>query len=260
MPWDPDQYLRFSTERTMPFRHLVAAIDHLEPSTIVDLGCGTGKLTASLLDHWPGARITGIDSSAQMIERARKLAVSGSIYFELADVLTWQAPETVDLMLANACLHWIEDHRALLDHLLPQLAGGGVLAFQVPANHTEPSHTILSELCSSPRWRERLGGLPRMGVHKPQWYLDELSDRGLGVAAWQTTYFHVLDGEDPVLEWVRGTTLRPVLERLPSKEHDEFLSEFGTMLREAYPAREGKTDFPFKRTFVVAHGRVRNEG
>jgi trans-aconitate 2-methyltransferase len=253
--WSPDQYLRFAPERALPFRHLVAAVDDLEPSTVVDLGCGPGGLLATLLKRWPTARITGIDASEAMIERARRKTVAGSLDFETGDAVTWQASEPVDLMLANACFHWIDDHHRLFDHLLPQLAENGTLAFQVPANHTEPSHTILGELCSSFRWRDRLEGFPRTGIHEPQWYLDELGSRGLEVNAWQTTYFHILEGEDPVLEWVRGTTLRPVLERLQDGEQGPFLEEYGALLRKAYPTRDGKTVFSFKRTFVVAMKR-----
>ena len=254
MTWDPDQYLRFETERSLPFRHLVAAVDHIEPSSIVDLGCGPGGLTASLLDHWPEARITGIDASEEMIERASSRVVANGIEFELAEVLDWQSPKPVDLILSNACFHWIDDHRALFDHLLPQLADDGAMAFQVPANHTEPSHTILGELCSSPRWRDRLDGLPKTGVQDPQWYIEELNDRDLDATSWQTTYFHVLDGDEPILEWVRGTALRPVLRRLPSDDHDAFLSHYGKLLSETYPPHGGRTVFPFKRTFVVGIG------
>ena len=259
MSWDPDQYLRYESERALPFHHLVAAVDHLKPSTIIDLGCGPGGLTASLLERWPDARITGVDASNEMIERARRREVAGRLEFEIGDALTWRASVPIDLIIANACFHWIEDHRALFDHLLPQLAGGGVLAFQVPANHTEPSHTILGELCSNPRWRDRLDGLPRTGVHEPQWYLEECGAGDFDVTAWQTTYFHILEGEDPVLEWVRGTTLRPILERLLEDEQGEFLDDYGGLLREAYPERGGKTVFPFKRTFVVVRERTNNE-
>jgi trans-aconitate 2-methyltransferase len=252
MSWDPDQYLRFAEERALPFRHLVAAVDHLEPSTVVDLGCGPGKLTAGLRRRWPDARIIGIDSSEEMIEHARLHAESNRLEFSVGDVLTWRVSEPADLMLSNACFHWIDDHRRLFDHLLPQLNEAGVLAFQVPANHTEPSHTILGELCSGPRWCGRLDGLPRTGTREPLWYLAELGSRDLDVSVWQTTYFHVLEGPDQVLAWVRGTTLRPVLERLSAEEHEEFLSEYGLLLGEAYPSRDGKTVFPFKRTFVVA--------
>jgi len=257
--WNPDRYLRFSEERALPFRHLVAAVDHHDPSTVVDLGCGPGGMTATLLERWPETRITGIDSSEEMIAHARRWAVAGRLEFEIGDLLTWRPQESVDLMLASASFHWIDDHRVLFDHLLPHLSERGSLAFQVPANHTEPSHTILGMLCSSPRWCDRLGGLPRTGVREPQWYLDEFGVRGLEVNAWQTTYFHILEGEDPVLEWVRGTTLRPVLERLPEEEHEEFLNEYGAHLREAYPSRDSITVFPFKRTFVVARGRANDE-
>jgi len=251
MLWDPNQYLRFAAERALPFRHLVAAVDHLEPSTVVDLGCGPGGLTATLLERWPKARITGIDTSEEMIGHARRRAVSGRLEFEVGEASTWNASESVDLMLANASFHWIDDHHHLFDHLLPMLADGGVFAFQVPANHTEPSHTLLGELCSSPRWSEWLDGLPTTGVREPEWYIEELSGSALEVTAWQTTFFHILKGDDSVLEWVRGTTLRPVIERLPEDEHAGFLDEYGALLRDAYPSRDGNTIYPFKRTFVV---------
>jgi trans-aconitate 2-methyltransferase len=250
--WDPDRYLRFAAERALPFHHLVASLRHLEPATVVDLGCGTGGLTATLLDRWPAAHIIGVDNSEEMIERARHEAVSGRLQFEVGDVSRWSASYAVDVMVANACFHWIEDHRTLFEHLLPQLAADGVLAFQVPANHTEPSHLLLRELCSSTRWRDRLDGLPSTGIQEPQWYIDDLGGRGLEVTAWLTTYYHALEGEDPVLEWVRGTTLRPILERLPEEDHEVFLGEYGELLRDAYPERGGKTVFPFKRIFVIA--------
>jgi trans-aconitate 2-methyltransferase len=252
MSWDPDQYLHFAEERSLPFRHLVAAVDHLEPSIVVDLGCGPGKLTAGLRKRWPGARIIGIDSSEEMIEHARLHAACDRLEFSVGDVLTWWVPEPADLMLSNACFHWIDDHCTLFNHLLPQLAEGGTLAFQVPANHGEPSHTILGELCSSRWWRDLLDGLPRTGVHEPQWYLEEFGARDFDATIWQATYFHVLEGRDPVLEWVLGTTLRPVLERLQKDQLAGFLDEYGSLLREAYPAHDGKTVFPFKRIFVVA--------
>ena len=252
MNWDAEQYLRFASERALPFWHLAAAVDHLDPRIAVDLGCGPGGLTATLLERWPAATIVGVDSSDEMIDHARRRTIDDRLVFSTSDIRSWESSEPVNLMLANASFHWIDDHRALFDHLLPQLATSGVLAFQVPANHTEPSHTILAELCSSPRWRGWLDGLPRTGAREPQWYLDELGGRGLDVTAWQTTFLHVLEGKDPVLEWVRGTTLRPVFERLPEDEHEKFLAEYGSLLGSAYPARGGKTSFPFKRTLVVA--------
>jgi trans-aconitate 2-methyltransferase len=154
--------------------------------------------------------------------------------------------------VSNACFHWLDDHLLLFDHLLPQIADRGVLAFQVPANHSAPSHSILRELCSSAAWRDQLDGLPTSGTREPEWYLDELGSRGLQPTVWQTTYFHQLGGEDPVLEWVRGTTLRPIAERLSDDERAEFEDEYARLLRTAYPAQAGTTVFPFTRTFVVA--------
>jgi trans-aconitate 2-methyltransferase len=252
MIWDTDHYLSFAAERALPFHHLVAAVAHLEPRIIVDLGCGPGGLTASLLERWPAARILGIDSSEEMIAHAGRREVTGRLEFEIADIGTWKATEAIDLMLANASFHWIDDHESLFDHLLPQISPGGALAFQVPANHGEPSHQLLHELCSSARWRDRLAGQTRTGVRDPQWYIDALGVRGLHVSAWQTTYFHMLEGEDPVLEWVRGTTLRPILDRLTEEEHGDFLADYGVLLNAAYPERDGSTVFPFRRTFVVA--------
>jgi trans-aconitate 2-methyltransferase len=252
MTWDPDLYQRFGEERALPFHHLVAAIVDLDPLLIVDLGCGSGSLTTTLLVHWPGSSIIGVDSSPEMIDRARQLAEPGRLVFELGDAGSWTAPQPVDLMLSNACFHWLDDHVSLLDHLLPQLAEPGVLAFQVPANHLAPSHTILREMCSSPPWRDRLEGLPAGGTREPEWYVAELGSRGLQASVWQTTYLHQLGGENPVLEWVRGTTLRPVLERLTGDERAVFEDEYGRRLGMAYPARAGTTVFPFTRTFVVA--------
>ncbi len=252
MTWDPDQYLCFSEERGLPFRHLLAAVNHLEPASIVDLGCGPGGLTATLLERWPRAHIAGIDASDEMIAHAQRRAVPGRLEFERGDVRSWRARQPVDLLLSNACLHWIADHHELFDHLLPQLAGGGTLAFQVPANHDAPSHTMLRDLCSSERWRDQLDGHPRTGVRDASWYLEELRGRGLAVTAWQTTYHHVLEGDDPVLEWVKGTTLRPVLERLSKDDQVDFLADYGWRLNGAYPSADGQTHFPFSRSFVVA--------
>jgi trans-aconitate 2-methyltransferase len=190
MEWDPGQYQIFTEQRTLPFRHLMAALDHLEPATVVDLGCGPGSLTATMLERWPEARIVGVDSSHEMIALADRRRIHDRLRFELGEVETWRAGDPVDLLFSNACFQWLDNHRALLDHLLPQLAAGGTLAFQVPANHTEPSHTLLGELCSSPRWRQHVDGMPRTGVRELDWYRAELGDRGFAVTAWQTTYHH----------------------------------------------------------------------
>jgi len=212
--WDAKQYLRFADERAQPFFDLVERINHSAPRRVVDLGCGAGGLTATLLERWPEAQITGIDSSEEMIGRARKRAIPSRLRFERGGVAAWRADEPFDVIVSNACFHWIHDHRRLLENLAAQLAPDGVLAFQVPDNFTSPSHTIVRALMSNPKWRDRLDDLPQAGVESPGWYIEVLMILGLDAKAWRTTYKHFLDGPNPVLEWLTGTTLRPALTRL----------------------------------------------
>lgn len=251
--WDPAQYNRYSGERARPFNELVARIDATAPARVVDIGCGPGTLTRSLVDRWPTAAITGVDSSADMIDAAEQHAIGGRLDFVLADVARWEPAKPVDVVVGNAVLQWIPDQLKVLATLAGWLSPSGVVAFQVPDNFAEPSHTIVSDLCQSARWRDRLGDGAAAAVERPETYLNTLSDLGLAADVWQTTYLHLLEGEDPVLEWIKGTALRPVLDTLhgdPSATA-EFLAECGRELREAYPAGPHGTVFPFRRTFAI---------
>jgi trans-aconitate 2-methyltransferase len=161
----------------------------------------------------------------------------------------------VDVVVANAVFHWVPGHAALFERFVGWLAPGGTLAFQVPANFDQPSHRAISELSASPRWHDRLAGVnvaTRDAVLAPADYLGALAGLGLRVDAWETTYLHVLEGPDPVLEWVKGTALRPVLTALDETEQGEFCAELGEVLRAAYPPTPYGTVFPFRRIFVVA--------
>jgi len=251
--WDPAQYARFSDQRSRPFFDLTGQIEASRPGLVVDLGCGSGELTATLASRWPDAEVRGLDSSAEMIERAAGFA-GGRLSFALADAAEFQATG-VDVLISNALLQWVPGHQALLLRWAEQLADGGWLAFQVPANFGSPSHRLMRDLAASPRWRDRLAGVLRHAdaVGEPAEYLELLTEAGLVVNAWQTSYLHVLPGPDPVLEWVRGTGLRPVLQALSDDEAAEFTDEYAALLRQAYPARAFGTVFPFLRTFVVAH-------
>ena len=268
--WDPDQYLVFGDERSRPFVDLVRRIDVESPRRIVDLGCGPGNLTALLSRRWPEATVTGIDSSPEMIEVARAVAEPGRLDFEVADLRSWTPDAAldgpVDVIVSNATLQWVPEHLALLDRFVGWLAPGGCLAFQVPGNFRAPSHRLLSELRRDPRWAEKVGeGAERhLEVEDPAGYAVALLDGPVPVRvdAWETTYLHLLTGPDPVLEWVKGTGLRPVLARLDDLGDDSgddagraaFLAEYGARLRAAYPSRpDGCTPFPFRRIFVVAH-------
>jgi trans-aconitate 2-methyltransferase len=254
--WDPEQYLRFSDERARPFFDLVHAIPIDRPRTVVDLGCGPGGMTATLLERWPDALITGVDSSPEMITHARRRAVAGRLRFVHDDVMHWRSDEPVDVMISNACFHWLADHGALLDHLLPQLTDDGVLAFQVPNNTSAPSHRLLAELLETPPWTAKLRGLMRPAIPSPEWYVERLSERGFAVDAWETRYLHILDGETSVLEWVKGTALREALDRLTRSDREAFLTAYGELLRTAYPRRPWGTMFPFTRLFIVASRSV----
>jgi trans-aconitate 2-methyltransferase len=252
--WDPATYLRFAGERARPFVELVARVGAAAPRTVVDLGCGEGALTASLAQRWPGARVTGIDSSATMLAAAAAHSVPGRIEFAQGDVRTWSADERPDVVISNAVLHWVPGHEELLTRWAGWLRPEGWLAVQVPGNFRAPTHALLAELCRSPRWSGRLAGAaPRAdAVLDPTGYLDVLTGAGLDADVWETTYVHVLDGEDPVLGWVRSTVLRPVLAELPDSDVPAFTAEYAAALREAYPMRsDGTTALPFRRIFAV---------
>jgi trans-aconitate 2-methyltransferase len=248
------QYERYADERSRPFVELIGRVDAPAPRHVVDLGCGPGPLTKSLADRWPDASVVGVDSSADMVAAAQQYAVPGRLSFVHADVADWSPEGPVDVVVANAVLQWLPGHLALLERVAGWLPPRGAFAFQVPDNFTEPSHLLLREARLSPRWRSLLGAGADRGaaVERPETYLEALVGLGLHADVWQTTYLHVLPGEDAVLEWVKGTALRPVLSALPSEDdRREFLADYGQRLRSAYPSRPWGTVFPFRRTFAV---------
>lgn len=253
--WDPGQYLRYADERERPFWDLVAHIPAVGPRTVVDLGCGPGTTTIGLADHWPEATILGVDSSPAMIERARASNEHPTVAFELAELQTWRPPDgTVDVIVSNATLHWVPHHVDLFDRWLRALRPTGALAFQVPGNFEAPSHTLLRDLALSPRWRGTLAASTEAAaVRTPSEYHDRLRQLGAAVDVWETTYYHQLAGPDPVLEWVRGSALRPYLQALGSEDADAFTDSYRKALRDAYPpGPTGESLFPFRRVFVVA--------
>ena len=251
--WDPEQYRRYADERSRPFFELVGRVGAERPDRVVDLGCGDGALTAALAARWPGALVEGVDRSPEMIARAEPRTIPGRLRFVRADVRDWRPDAPVDVVVSNAALQWVPEHGERLTDWVVALAPGGWLAFQVPGNDRAPSHAILDELRSAPRWRDRLAAAaPGPRVLEPGEYLARLEDRGCAVDAWETTYQHVLPGADAVLEWVKGSALRPVVSSLDGAERAEFLAAYAARLRDAYPARPFGTVMPFRRIFVVA--------
>jgi trans-aconitate 2-methyltransferase len=252
--WDPASYLRFADERARPFVELLARVRAAEPAVVVDLGCGEGALTASLARRWPGARITGVDSSPEMLAAAAAHAVPGRVSFTAGDVRDWAPAGPVDVLVTNAVLHWVPGHDRLLARWAAALSPGGELAMQVPGNFRAPTHALLAELCAERRWADRVGDVaPRPdAVLDPMGYFDVLTGAGLDADVWETTYLHVLTGEDPVLGWVRGTVLRPVLARLDEDDAAALTAAYAAALRAAYPRRaDGMTLLPFRRVFAV---------
>jgi trans-aconitate 2-methyltransferase len=252
--WDAEQYLKFGDERTQPVRDLVSRIQLAMPLRIIDLGCGPGNSTEELRKRWPAAIVTGLDSSAEMVERARQAFPEGS--WLSGDAATWVASEPYDLVFSNAMLHWVKNHEAVCPRLLEQVAEGGALAFQVPAHYDSPLHREILEVSRDAEWTERMTG-PRAALtnHPPEFYYDLLEGRSSRLDIWETTYYHVLAGPDSVLEWFRGSGLRPFLEALNGAgERERFESLLAARYEKTYPRRaDGKILFPFRRLFLIAY-------
>jgi trans-aconitate 2-methyltransferase len=251
MSWDPEVYMKFAGERTRPAAELLARVPLSAPERVIDLGCGPGNSTAILAARWPQANIEGLESSPEMIAKARSSGVRAT--FTEGNVETWKPAAPYNVVFSNATLHWIAKHEVLLPRLMSYVAEGGALAFQVPRNFHEASHVLMREVANNGPWAERLKNARQVNVHAPSFYYDVLAPLSKSVDIWETEYLHVLDGEDPVLGWVSGTGLRPFVQPLGETEREYFIAEYRHLLREAYPRREdGKTLFPFKRLFAVA--------
>jgi trans-aconitate 2-methyltransferase len=252
--WDPTAYRRYGGERIRPFTELLARVDAREPRRVLDLGCGEGTATASLAARWPGAQVTGVDSSPEMLAAAAGSAIPGRLTFTAGNVRDWQPDWPVDVVVSNAVLHWVPGHPDLLARWAGWLAPQGSLAVQVPGNFRAPTHALLRELCRSPHWAAQVGDAapPPDAVLDPAGYVDVLTSAGLRADVWETTYQHVLGGPDPVLAWVRSTVLRPVLAQLGDDDAAELTAEYAAALRSAYPPRpDGTTLLPFRRVFAV---------
>jgi trans-aconitate 2-methyltransferase len=254
--WDAGQYLRFGGERSRPFFDLIAQVGSADPGYVADLGCGPGNLTAVLAQRWPRATVVGVDNSAEMIATATRDAAPGlaNLSFRIGDVWDWRPDRPVDVLACNAVLQWVPDHQRLLLNWVDLLAPGGWLAFQLPGNFDQPSHAIVRELAQSPRWRSLLADAElNRQAGDPAEYVELLARPGYQVDAWETSYLHVLPGGDPVLEWTKGTTLRPVLAALDEEQAAAFIDEYGERLRQVYQPRSFGTIFPFRRVFTVVH-------
>jgi trans-aconitate 2-methyltransferase len=252
LSWDPERYLIFGDQRTRPAIDLLARVPLAAATAIADLGCGPGNSTALLAQRWPEAEIIGVDSSPEMLARARASGVRAR--WVEADIAAWTPEDPPDLIYSNAALHWVGEHASLLPRLIGQLRAGGVLAAQMPRNFAAPSHVLLRETAAEGPWADRLTGiLDEQPVAAPEWYYDLLAPVAQALDTWETTYLHVLEGDDPVLSWTRSTALRPITQALDPEQASAFEAAYAARLRAAYPRRaDGRTLFPFRRLFIVA--------
>ena len=252
MRWDPAQYSRFAAERDRPFFDLTSRIEAVAPRHVADIGCGQGHLTATLAQRWPRAIVEGFDSSPEMIADAAGLP---GVTFTVADAADWKPAADVDVIVSNAALQWVPHHQKLIAQWSSALPSGGWVAVQVPGNCDSPSHALMRRLAGEKQWAAKLHSVARNtdAVGTPESYAKVLLDAGLNADVWETTYVHVLPGDDPVLEWVRGTGLRPILAALSPPDAEEFATRLASELRRAYPQGPHGTLFPFRRVFAVGH-------
>lgn len=252
MGWDPVAYLKYGGERTRPAADLLARVPETDPNVIYDLGCGPGNSTALLSSRWPAAHLTGLDADPTMLARARKNGPRAR--WSETDIETWEAPQPADLIFSNAVLHWLDHHDRLFPRLIQQLRSGGILAVQMPRNHHAPSHALLRELARSSPWASQLESILRdEPVASPEAYWRWLSPHCSELEIWETTYLMPLRGQDPILAWIKGSSLRPVLAALAPEDALTFEQTLAAQLREAYPAEDdGCTLFPFRRLFILA--------
>ncbi|HIJ62526.1 MAG TPA: methyltransferase domain-containing protein [Rhodospirillaceae bacterium] len=250
MSWNPEQYLKFAGPRLRPALDLLNRVEAGEPRLICDLGCGAGNVTRLLAERWPSARLIGVDSSPEMLERAK--AVLPSAQWVVADLGSWQPPAPVDVIFSNAALHWLDDHRSLFRRLLGLLAPGGVLAVQMPRNFQAPSHLCMHEAAVAGPWADRLRAHLRPSpVGDPAFYWDLLAETRPDI--WEIEYQHALEGEDAVVQWTLGTALKPLLDALDEPWRSGFLDEYRRRIAAAYPRRaDGVTLFAFRRLFIVS--------
>ncbi|WP_321799098.1 trans-aconitate 2-methyltransferase [Caballeronia sp. J97] len=250
--WQARQYSLFEEQRTRPVRDLLNAAQTETARTAVDLGCGPGNSTETLIAHAPNAVVRGIDNSCDMIDAAKKRLPQ--VEFELADISAWQADGPFDLILANAALQWVPEHDTLFPSLVGKLSRGGRLAVQMPDNLDEPAHRLMRETAADGPWRDRLKGVERTGRYRPEWYYALLKPLCAHVDVWRTTYHHPLEGGvDAIIEWFKGTSLRPFLAKLDAAEATAFLERYRAGLKTAYAVLDdGSVLLPFPRLFIVA--------
>jgi trans-aconitate 2-methyltransferase len=248
--WDASQYLKFEDQRTRPAIDLLARIALAAPARVIDLGCGPGNSTALLAARWPSAYIAGLDNAPDMLATARR--AHPAVTWIDGDIAGWSPSERYDVVYSNAALQWVPDHAALLPRLLAAVAPGGVLAVQMPRTGDAPAHRLMRELANDGPWAGQLAGRARAHVQAPGFYYDLLAPQARAVDLWETEYQQIMAEPGAILEWVKGTALRPFLEPLSQDQRAAFTSRYRAALERAYePQADGRIIFPFRRLFLI---------
>jgi trans-aconitate 2-methyltransferase len=255
MIWNPQQYLKFAGHRLRPALDLLARLPDFPARAIVDLGAGAGNVTKLLKERWPEAEISGVEGSAEMVAAGCKAAPD--VEWQHADLATWQPSKRYDLVYSNAALHWLPDHARLFPTVMSGVAPGGYLAVQMPRNFLAPSHLLIAETALNGPWRAKVAHLVTAPpVHDPQFYHDVLAPLAAEIDIWETEYLQVLEGENPVKEWTKGTWLTRYLDVLEGDEKAAFEAAYGERVAKAYPRNAvGQTLFPFRRLFMVVQAK-----
>lgn len=251
--WNSSQYLKFERERTQPSLDLISRIGLHAPRKILDVGCGPGNSTAALKERFPESHVLGIDSSSEMIRAAK--AHYSDIDFALCDAANelQQLDHDFDLVFSNACIQWVPNHEKLLSDMASLLRTGGILAVQTPMNDKEPIHRIIEELISSAHWKEKIPVKRIFYNLLPEQYYDLLSSLFTEFSIWETTYYHALHSHDDIIEWYKGTGLRPYLGALSEEDGNRFTAQVKEALLQAYPLQKnGDVIFRFPRFFFTA--------
>ena len=259
--WDPGQYHRFTDHRLRPALDLLAHVPLAGASLVYDLGCGSGNVTRLIAGRFAAARVAGVDISNEMLAKAAE--TPGRIEWVRADIAKWEPERPPELLYSNAALHWVDGHAALFPRLIGLLALGGCLAVQMPLSYTMPSHVLMREtLANGGEDGSRLGDNALAAAVARKWvldaseYYDLLAPQAQSIDLWETEYLQRLEGDDPVLEWVKATGLRPILNGLDGAERERFIEVYRKRLRTVYPRRAGgHTLYPFRRLFMVATRR-----
>lgn len=253
MAWSADQYLKFEDERTRPARDLLAQVPLSGADAVYDLGCGPANSTELLVERFGSAAVSGLDSDPDMLEKARQRLPGLS--FTQADLADWQPETPADLLYANAVFQWLPDHLTILDRLMDSLKSGGVLAVQMPDNLNEPSHLMMEESGAAGPWAPAFAGgrMRRTPLAPPSAYIDRLAPKAARIDVWHTIYNHPMANAGAIVEWVKGTGLRPYLDKVGPENRDAFVADYTTRIDKAYPPiANGRRLLRFPRLFVVA--------